>query len=100
MKVIICKWGILKFHPLLSFYVDWDWILNAIQNEPYIISIWIFKSLPKIFKNSYVLFSPGGINSKNDVKRMIKKLEQIENIELSEDKKNEIVTVAEKQLAL
>jgi hypothetical protein len=97
MKILICKWGLLKFHPLLRYYVDFEWIQNAIQNEQYIISIWFFKHLPKIFKNSYVLYYEDGVKDNKDVKKLIKKLESVEGIKISDEKKQEIYEKANEQ---
>lgn len=91
----------MKFHDILSYYVNWDFILSSIDKEPYYMSTWIFRSLPKMFKKSYVLYT---IDEKKhiqqmltdkDVKRLLKKLEEKENIKISEEKEAEILEKAQ-----
>lgn len=95
MKIIICKWGILKFAAILSQFVKWEFFVSAIDSEPYIISKWLFTSMPKMFPSSYVLFIENGVKNKQDVKKLVKKLEQVEGITLTKEKKEEIYQAAE-----
>ncbi len=117
--VYVTKWGLFAVHPLLLYYVDFNYLYTAIQREHYLISSWLFKNLPKIFKREYVTYGGGKtelnvknyvmyfednngdirpIQNANDVKRLIKKLESVEGMELSEDKKDEIANKAKEAL--
>lgn len=94
MKVIITKWGLLKFHPILEYYVEWDWIENTINRAEYIVSIWFFRNLSKMFKKSYVLYYKDGMKNKKDIIQMINRFEEKEGITLTPKKKKELFAVA------
>jgi len=93
MKILLCKWGLLKFDPILNFYVNWESVVYLINTTQYIVSIWLFKNLPKIFKDSYVIAASGGVTSKN-IRKIIETFEEKEGIQLSQDKKDQIIEAA------
>lgn len=107
MRIIICKWGLLRFHAILNYYVDFNFIQNAIQNETFFISHWFFLNLPKMFQKAYILYLPDEkkkhvirpIQSLEDVNILIDKLEDKENIEVSQNKRDEILTIAQNVLS-
>jgi hypothetical protein len=68
--------------------------VSLINNEQYIVSIWLFKNLPKIFKDSYVIATTSGVTTKN-IKKIIEAFEEKEDIKLSQDKKDEIIEAVE-----
>ena len=101
MKILLCRWGLLRFNSILSFYVNWEFITNVLNSEQYVYSIWFFKNLPKMFNQSYVMYLPDPkheeksipreIKSKHEVGLLIKALEKKEEVEIPEDKKQEII---------
>lgn len=95
MLIVATKWGLIEYDALLSFYVDFDFVKNAVRNETYIVSIWLFRNIPKMFKNSMVTLAPHGLQSSHQVLKMIKKIEQVKGVTISPDKKKEIIDAAQ-----
>ena len=91
MRLLLTRWGFLRYEPMLDFYVDWKVVQRMINTEQYLISRWLFLNLPKIFKNSYMLYLSDGITTKQHVISLIKKFEEVEDITLSDEKKQEIM---------
>ena len=111
MPVKLSKWGLIVYNALLEFYVDWDFIAKFINDSTYVVSIGVFKNLPKMFLRSYVTISSGitkeheadnfvilapeGIKSKSQVKKMLMKVEERQGESLSEKEKQEVYHDAE-----
>ncbi len=96
--IVLCKWGIFTVDPLTNFYVDWEQIRTFINNEQYIVSIWLFRNIDKMIKKTTVLFKPHGIQNLKDIKALIKKLEQVKDITISDEKKQEIIDASKNML--
>lgn len=104
MKVLLTRWGVLRFNPMLNYFINWDIIVSTIQNETYIYSIWFFKLVPKLFKDSYVIYIPDvkkheqklprEIETSEDVEKLLDKLEEKEGIEIPQHKRQRIIKSA------
>jgi hypothetical protein len=109
VRILLTKWGILRWHPILDFYISWDFVKKAIDDENYIVSSWLFKNLPRFFKQQYVVASldhqamyvvyfksedshlPRALQSTEEVAQLIKVLEDVEGKPIPDDKKRDLL---------
>jgi len=100
MLVIVTRYGIAYYDALLTYYVDWNFIANSINTETYVVAMWLFKNLDKMFKRSLVVRSEKGpLRNRKQVKALIKKLETELEVTFSEDNKEEILKAADAVIA-